>query len=336
MSSQCLPPSLGSIRQCLEADLVWRFSRWPPWRPFGISELNDFSNSDSLCCSDASHLQLKPTYGLGGDVVWRFSRWPTWRPSWISEQNDLHVAQILPPPPPPYPPPPTHTHTHTHSTPSLGSVWLRCWEPMWFQTFQDGRSGGQFGWPNGMILAILNLYVSPMLPIKFRLNPTYGLGGDVVWTISRWPPWRPSWISERTISAILNLYVAPMPPIKFRGSKFRLNPTYGLGGDVVWTISRWPPWGPSWISERNYFSYSESLCCSDASHQVSAQSLLRFGNVVWRISRSMAAILDIEMEPFWQFWISMSLNLTYGLGGDVVWRISNARAAILNIGTERF
>ena len=27
------------------------------------------------------------------------------------------------------------------------------------------------------ILAILNLYVVPMPPIKFRLNPIYGLGG---------------------------------------------------------------------------------------------------------------------------------------------------------------
>ena len=29
-------------------------------------------------------------------------------------------------------------------------------------------------------LAILNLYVAVMLPIKFQLNPTYGLGGDVI------------------------------------------------------------------------------------------------------------------------------------------------------------
>ena len=37
------------------ADVVSRFSRWPPMR-------------------------LNPTYGLG-DVVWRISRWPPWRPS---------------------------------------------------------------------------------------------------------------------------------------------------------------------------------------------------------------------------------------------------------------
>ena len=29
-------------------------------------------------------------------------------------------------------------------------------------------------------IVILNLYVAPMLPIKFQLNPTYGFRGDVV------------------------------------------------------------------------------------------------------------------------------------------------------------
>ena len=86
----------------------------------------------------------------------------------------------------------------------------------------DGRrNGGHFGYRNVAILAILNLCVTVMLPIKFQLNRTYGLGGDVVCRISRWRP--------------------------------------------------------SWISERNDFSNSESLCHCDASHQVSAQSDLRFG-----------------------------------------------------------
>ena len=34
--------------------------------------------------------------------------------------------------------------------------------------------------------------------------------------------------------------------------------------------------GPSQISDQNYFSNSESLCHSNASHQVFAQSNLRF------------------------------------------------------------
>ena len=68
-----------------------------------------------------------------------------------------------------------------------------------------------------------------------------------------------------TILAILTLYVAPMHPIKFR-----LNLTCGLGGDVVSRISRWPPLPPSWMSEWNKFSSSESPCLPNAPHQVSA------------------------------------------------------------------
>ena len=51
---------------------------------------------------------------------------------------------------------------------------------MWFQDFREGCPGGHLGYWNERILAILNLYVALMLPIKFRLNPSYGLGGDVV------------------------------------------------------------------------------------------------------------------------------------------------------------
>ena len=47
---------------------------------------------------------------------------------------------------------------------------------MLFEEFQDGRHG----YWNRTILAILNLYVAPMPPINFRLNLTYGFGGDIV------------------------------------------------------------------------------------------------------------------------------------------------------------
>ena len=41
---------------------------------------------------------------------------------------------------------------------------------MLFVEFQDGR---HLGYQNGTIFAILNLYVAPMPPIKFQLNPTF-------------------------------------------------------------------------------------------------------------------------------------------------------------------
>ena len=48
---------------------------------------------------------------------------------------------------------------------------------MLFEAFQDG---GHLGHLNKMILAILNLCVTVMLPIKFWLNQTHGLGGNAI------------------------------------------------------------------------------------------------------------------------------------------------------------
>ena len=45
---------------------------------------------------------------------------------------------------------------------------------MAFEEFQDGRDGGHLGYLNGTILAILNLCVTVMLPMKFWLNLRFG------------------------------------------------------------------------------------------------------------------------------------------------------------------
>ena len=119
-----------------------------------------------------------------------------------------------------------------------------------------------------------------MLPIKFRLNPTYGLGGVVVWRISRCSPCGHLGYRNGTILAILNLYVTVMPPIKFL-----LNSTYGLGEDIVWRISRWRHSGH-----------------------------LRYRN------GTILGILHLYAPPMPP--IMFRLNLTYGLVGDIVWRIS--------------
>ena len=60
---------------------------------------------------------------------------------------------------------------------SFVSVRLTIWAQVLFEEFQDGR---HLGYRNGAILAIWNLYVAHMPPIKFRLNPTYRSGADVV------------------------------------------------------------------------------------------------------------------------------------------------------------
>ena len=60
------------------------------------------------------------------------------------------------------------------------------WE-LSFKDFQDGCHGGHLGYPNGTILAILNLHVATMPPTEFQLYPTYGFGGDGRTTDNR--PW---------------------------------------------------------------------------------------------------------------------------------------------------
>ena len=51
---------------------------------------------------------------------------------------------------------------------------------MSLKDLQDGHHGGNLGYCNGTALAILNVFFAMMPPIKFRLNPLYGLGGDAV------------------------------------------------------------------------------------------------------------------------------------------------------------
>ena len=54
------------------------------------------------------------------------------------------------------------------------------WEKISFEEFQDGHLAGNLGYRNEKILAILNRCITAMPPIKFWLNPTNGLGGDVI------------------------------------------------------------------------------------------------------------------------------------------------------------
>ena len=121
-----------------------------------------------------------------------------------------------------------------------------------------------------------------------------------------------------------------------------------LGGDVVWRISRWQLWRPSWISELKDFSNTESLCLCDASHQVLVQS-----NTVWeemsleefqdRVHGShlryrngtTLAILNLYVAqiPPIMFWQS---HLLFGRWCRLKYFKMAAMAAILDMGTERF
>ena len=68
------------------------------------------------------------------------------------------------------------------------------------------------------------------------------------------------------ILAIFDLQVTLMVP-----SKFGVNWPFGSGEEAKNIFSRWRPWRPSWISDRNDFSYFWSTSHPDASYQVSNQ-----------------------------------------------------------------
>ena len=69
-----------------------------------------------------------------------------------------------------------------------------------------------------------------------------------------------------TILAIFDLQVTLMLP-----SKFGVNWPFGSGEEAKNRFSRWRPWRPSWISDRNDFSFFWSTSHPDASYEVSSQ-----------------------------------------------------------------
>ena len=59
-------------------------------------------------------------------------------------------------------------------------------------------------------------------------------------------------------------------------TKFQDNRPFDSGEETKNRFSIWPPWNPSWISDRNDFSYVWSTSRPDASYQVSSQLAFRF------------------------------------------------------------
>ena len=164
-----LPPTKFQTSH-LWVDQVWRFSRWPLWRPSWILKqillaiLNLYCALMPPICSiklsavaaildirteilavlnlhvspmPPTKFQLNPTYHSEADVVSIFSRLPPWRPSWILERNNCSNSKS--------PRRPNASH----------QVWAqsdRVHEQMQFKDFQAGCRGGHLGYWNRTIL----------------------------------------------------------------------------------------------------------------------------------------------------------------------------------------
>ena len=72
--------------------------------------------------------------------------------------------------------------------------------------FQDGNCGGHLVFPIRKILAIFDLQVTSMSLTKFQVNWPFGSGEEANNRFSRWPPWRPSWISDHNNFSYFLIY----------------------------------------------------------------------------------------------------------------------------------
>ena len=107
-------------------------------------------------------------FGAGEEAENRFSRW---RPSWISDRNDFSYFWSTS-----YP-----DASHLVS----GQLTFGFLQKKRKIDFQDGHHDGHLGFTIGMILAIFDLQVIPMLPSKFRVNWPFGTGEEAKNRLSR-------------------------------------------------------------------------------------------------------------------------------------------------------
>ena len=133
------------------------------WRPSWISDRNNFSCFLSTSHTDVSYqVSRQLSFGSGEEAKNRFSRRPPWRPSWISDWTDLRSFFI-------------------YKSPWWYLPRFQVQEKKRKIDFQDGLChGGHLGFPIETILAIFDLHVTPMLPIKFRVNWPFSIGKSSV------------------------------------------------------------------------------------------------------------------------------------------------------------
>ena len=168
-----------------------------------------------------------------------------WQPAWIYDRHDFSYFWST---------------SHTNASYQVSSTGLSVQEKRRKIDFQDGRHGGHLGYPIGKILAIFDLQVTPMSPTKFGVSWPFGAGEEAKYRFSRWPPWRPSWISDRHDFSYF--WSISQPNASYQG---RSQLAFGLGVEAKNRFSRWQPWQPSWISNRHDFSYFWSTSHPDAS-----------------------------------------------------------------------
>ena len=153
-----------------------------------------------------------------GKVKNRFSRWEPWHPFCISVRNDFSYFWS------------TNRRANWYQV-SIQLV-FRCRKRGSKLLFKMAAVA-EFSdfWSEIFLLSYLQ--VNSKFLITFRIKWPFVLGEEVWNRFLRWQPWRPSWISDRTISASFVLQVTPIAPIKLR-----VNQPFGSGEEVPNRFSR--------------------------------------------------------------------------------------------------
>ena len=167
------------LRQWLEAQ--YRFLRWQAMEAildlqYKSKILGTFDLQDIILWMT---FQINWSFGSGEEGQKRFSTWQLWRPSSISNQNNF---------------------SYFWSTSHLDTSYqvLRQMAFLFKIDFQDCNCGSHLGFPIGIILAIFDLQVAPILPTKFPVNWPFGSEEEAENRFSRWLPWWSYWISDQT------------------------------------------------------------------------------------------------------------------------------------------
>ena len=121
--------------------------------------------------------------------------------------------------------------------------------------FQDGRHGGHLGFPIQTILTIFDLQIAPILPTKFRVSWPFGSGEE--------EQIRPKYGGHPGFGIGMILAVFDLQVALILQTKFLVNGPFGSGEEAQ---NRLSSWRPSWISNRNDFSYFWSTGHLDASY----------------------------------------------------------------------
>ena len=192
--------------------------------------------------------QVNWPFGSGEEEKNRLSRW---RPSWISDGNDFSYFWSTSHPDASYQ---VSSQLPFSSGEEEKNRFSR-WQPWWPSWISD--------WNN---FSYFDLQVTLMLPTKFCVNWPFGSGEEQKIDFQDGHHGGHLGFPIGMILALFDLQVIQMLP-----TKFQVNWPFGSREEAIDRFSRWSPWWPSWISNRDNFSYFWSTSHSNASYQVSSQ-----------------------------------------------------------------